>query len=93
MVTPFLIQLHQLVKFLLKIVRGRLGALLRVAVKGGVFRGWGGLRRLGHFIGIAFRLFAHFGVRRCHFLENGILLQLLFNERLEFERRRLEQCE
>ena len=88
MIAPFLVQLHEFFEFRLKIVRGRFRTFFRAGIKRRIFRGF---RGFGHFIGIVLRFVVQIGFRLGHFLEHGILLQLLFDERLEFEGRRLEQ--
>ena len=91
MVAPFLVQLHELVEFRLKIVHGRFSTFFRHGIQRHIFRRSGGVGGFGHFIGIAFRLVAQVDFLRRHFFQHRILLQFLFDERLEFEGRRLQQ--
>ncbi len=85
MVAPFLVQLHQLVELRLKIVRGRFDTLFRGRLERRLFR---------RVILCRCRLVVlQFGFRCGDFLEHGILLQFMLDHRLEFKRRRLEQCQ
>ena len=91
MIAPFLVQLHEFVEFRLKIVHGCFRTFFRHGIKHHLFRRFGGTGRFGHFIGIAFRLVAQVDFFRRHFFQHGILLQFLFDERLEFEGGCLQQ--
>jgi hypothetical protein len=95
MVAPFLVQLHELVKFRLKVVRRvvrlRLFQISRSA--GGSASSAGSGVAASSLVSptSSTGFFAQLNFRAFDFFEDGILLELLFDERLEFERGRLQQ--
>ncbi len=92
MIAPFLVQLHKPVKLRLKLIHGR-GRLVRLGFKTEIGRRLRWISRLGRLVGFAFPLFVEFRVGPGNLFEHGILLQFLLDECLQFERRRLKQCE
>ena len=93
MVPPFLVHLRQLLKLRLKIIHRRVAWLFRGWIK---FRIGGRFGQIGRGDGSVIRLVVfdllvhlHFGCR--HFLQQGVLLQLLLDQRLQLQRRRLQQ--
>ena len=97
MVAPFLVQLHELFKFSLEIVRRRVGIFFRIGI-GAIIRrilsAFGGVGRRGRvarFAHVFHRFVRQFQFRRRDFLEDRVLLKLLFDESFEFKGRRLQQ--
>ncbi len=93
MVPPLLVRLHQPLELHLKIVHRRVARLFRGRIELHVRRRLRQVRRLGRGIVLAAVLDTvvqlHFGGG--DFLQQRILRQLLFHQRLQFQRRRLQQ--
>ena len=93
-VAPFLVELHELVEFLLKFVRRRGLGFLKIRLAGHFIGAFGGVELGGGVAVVADlfdRFFRQFHIRALDFFEDGILLEFLFDERLEFEHRCLQQ--
>ena len=92
MVAPFLIQLHQLVKFRLKIIHRRIAASFpwrRVKI-----RSSGGSARSatsGASLSSASDVLGSSTSGAVNLFQHGVLLQLLLHQRLKFQRGRLQQ--
>ena len=91
MIAPFLVELHQALKLRLKVIHRLAGALLGGGIKVQIRGRFGRISRVGRLLGLATVFLLLIRFRRGRFFQHRILLQLLFDQRFEFQRGRLQE--